>query len=482
MPRLLAPFIGRPLSRRLVSDIETRIVQRYRRRGRPFVQVSLPEQEVDQGVLTVRVVEFHLGKIKVEGVSPKAATDLAQAIRRQRDGGIDTGRLSQDLDWLNRDPFRNLTASFAPGTSVGATDLTLTATQARRWQVFAGYADSGAPSTGQDRYFVGASAEIIPAMGAVLSLQVTGSPDFWADRGELFGQSSPLYRSASGRLDLPITSRQALDISLDAEESNFGGALFSSRQQTVEASAIYRAALSNLVPAPGDVSLGVEARRQTRQTYFGGLAVAGASVGVYQLLLGWTGDEQDRFGRSTIDLNIHVSPGHFNASNTNAALAQFSLGRVRGASYGYAHFNFSRTTDLPHGLTLATQLTGQYADQAIPNSEQFAIGGVYAVRGYSLDDGAYDDGLILRDELRAQGPPLIQLANLIIEQPFLFGDLGHARDYIAQRALTIGSVGVGGSLRFGRASASLSFGDPLADGPSTRVGRWRADIRVEATY
>src|SRR5579875_2035674 len=47
--RRLARFLGRPLSRRLISEIQAAITRWYRDQGYPFVSVSTPEQEISGG-------------------------------------------------------------------------------------------------------------------------------------------------------------------------------------------------------------------------------------------------------------------------------------------------------------------------------------------------------------------------------------------------------------------------------------------------
>jgi hemolysin activation/secretion protein len=74
---LLARFLGRPISRKLISEIDTAIVKHYRAMGYPFVEVSTPEQEIDRGVLQIRVVEFRIGKIAVAGADRPAGPALA---------------------------------------------------------------------------------------------------------------------------------------------------------------------------------------------------------------------------------------------------------------------------------------------------------------------------------------------------------------------------------------------------------------------
>src|ERR1019366_659315 len=69
----LKRFIGKPISRKLIGQIETVIVAEYRRQGFPFVEVSTPEQEITKGVLQFRVVEFRVGKLIVTGAKARRA-------------------------------------------------------------------------------------------------------------------------------------------------------------------------------------------------------------------------------------------------------------------------------------------------------------------------------------------------------------------------------------------------------------------------
>jgi hemolysin activation/secretion protein len=52
---VLARFIGRPLSRKLIAEIEEEIALQSRSVQRPFVSLSTPEQEVTSGVLQVEL-------------------------------------------------------------------------------------------------------------------------------------------------------------------------------------------------------------------------------------------------------------------------------------------------------------------------------------------------------------------------------------------------------------------------------------------
>ena len=81
-PTCLRPYLGQPLSRKLIAEIEAAIARQYRDLDYPFVSLSTPEQEITGGVLQIRVVEFRTGKVAVKG----AKSDAEAARLRSRRG------------------------------------------------------------------------------------------------------------------------------------------------------------------------------------------------------------------------------------------------------------------------------------------------------------------------------------------------------------------------------------------------------------
>jgi hemolysin activation/secretion protein len=475
----LARFLGKPLSRKLISEIEAEIVRIYRREDYPFVEVSTPEQEIDRGVLQIRVIEFHIGKIVTVGADAAAAARIAKGIRLKRGYPINSPRLVQDLDWLGRYPFRSLQPAFAPGAALGETDLQLSVVSAKPWQAQVSYANDGSKATGWDRISLSGVMGAPRLNDAVLSANVTGSPDFWAAHGDPFGERHPLYQSAAARLVLPTAPRQALSATVNGVETNETLDPFKVRQRTFEADIAYQSALSNFLPLPGDLSLSFETTRQTKSTYFGDFEVLLLSLDVFQFSGAWSAAWSDGAGRSSLSVAVHGSPGGLNRSSSDDALLIFTNGRADAAAYVSASLDFRRTTDLRRGWLLTNEASAQYAGQALPDPEQVAIGGDGAVRGYSYDDGAFDDGLVLRNELSA---PQVRLPLLPLDLvPMAFGDFGVGRNEALRRDTVIGSVGVGADMRLGAATATLRLAYPLADASFTRRGAWRLEARVSVT-
>ena len=483
--RRLSRYLGRPLSRKLIADIEAQIVRDYRAAGFPLVSVSTPEQEVSAGVLQVRVIEFTLEHKTAPGA--KSPGYVTSRVRVQPAQAIDARELSQDLDWLNRYPFANTQAAFQPGDKLGATELVLQTTAGRPFSFSAGYSSSGSPLTGFDRYFAGATFALPFLHDAYASYQFTGSNDvlFSQDR-PLNGAPDPLYISHSGRVVVPTLPRQDIEASLSFVQSNeFGD--FTAHQTTEELSIGYRSALSNLMSVlPGEVVIGVEARRETGRTLFADEPVQTGDTDVFQVYAGYSAQESDAFGRGSLDLTVHISPGGVGASNTDAAFVAASQGRSRSAEYAYVSGDLSRYTPLPWAFGYSASLIGQYAPNPLPLTEQIGLGGPSLVRGYTLDDGVFDSAILARNELRA--PPFAVLAHLrkgVADQlaPFAFVDAGYGKNEYTHADSTPVGVGLGADYQLGQhLSANLTSAWALKHEGLTQSGQFRLESRVALSF
>ena len=482
--RRLSGYIGQPISKALISRIEASVVTAWRRKGFPFVAVSTPEQEISQGVLQIRVVEFKLGKLNIAGVSRRAAARIAGDIRLAPGEAINSPRLSQDLDWLGRYPYRTVQPAFSPGAALGETDLDLAVTSQRPWQAQAGWSNAGAAPSDQNRYFVGATVGGLVIPDSVLSVLITGSPDFWISHGDVLGNPHPVYESVAGRLAAPIAPRQDIELNVDAIETNQPVEAFIVREQTLEATLAWRFALANVAALPGDGRLGVEVTSQRRMTFFGPTDIAGGGVNIYQVFGGWSDSWVDRLGHASLDVAIHGAPGDLDRLGGDANLAAFTSGRVTSAAYVYLDLNYQRVTPIARGFSLSTQLTGQYAPGPLPDSDQIAPGGQDAARGYYLEAGAFDDALILRDELRAPIVTVIRAGPLATQiGPFAFVDFGYGRNNSTRQGLDVASIGLGADAQVSRRlAATLSVSYPLTSAPFTPAGDWRLEASVTLSY
>lgn len=521
----LAPFVGKPLSRKLVADAQAAIATAYRQAGRPFVSVTAPPQEVTSGVLQLRVVPFRAGKVQVKdqisaleanGGSAAIGTSdagLANAVRAPQGQIIEAAQISEDLDWLNRFPYRQLNGVFEPGSNLGASDLTLEVTRKKPWQVFAGWSNTGTKETDLNRYFVGFGAGIEALHDLTLSYQLTGSGNLFSDPASinLSGTHWPDYVSHAGRIAIPTFARQALEItpSFVATSQDSLGDILTFQNTTFELPILYRSAVSNLAAGLagwGDLYFGVAPKWAARKTRYQGIEVAKGSAGVFDLIAGWSGSwlHSDN-GSTAIDLRLVVNPGGVVGGNTSGTWNTFSNGRVTDINYAYITGNITQVTPLAaipwlSGFFWNVSLTGQIAGQALPDTEQLAIGGYYGTRGYTLDDGSVDSGFVLRNELRL--PVFAALGRLGLNapvvgalqdavSPYAFVDVGYGHNYNLDALSTLEQnadttlVGVGAGFDYTLANnvqAGAVAGVALTNGPSTDRGTVTVQARLVVSF
>jgi hemolysin activation/secretion protein len=476
----LTPFVDRPLTRKLMAEVQAAVATAYREAGRPFVSITLPPQEVSSGVLQLRVIVFKVAGIKVTGAAPESYPQ--SRIRLVPGQEIDARKLETDLDWANRNPFRQVEAVFGPGKDLGLTDVNIQVTDRKPWQVYAGYANSGTRLTDRNRYYVGASGA--PSADVFASYQLTGSGNFWADDGLFSRPADARYVSQAGRVLTPLGLRTSLEVVGDHVQTNERpNNLFLIKTQTSQASAIVRTALSGLLPpAVGDLLGGVELKHQLRTTIFDGTPVAEGSADVAQLVVGWNGRWLDNLGANTLDVRFKSNPGGILTGNDSLAWSAFTNGRVTDVRTNLVTLDYGRVTPLPKGLSLKSEVSVLASSKPLPDTERIGLGGILAVRGYVTEDGAVDQALILRNSLYVSMPSMPSWMPGTLA-PFLLADVGWGRDLFSRRDSTLSSVGAGLDFAAGaNFNSKLLAARAMTDGLHTPAGSWRVSVQASVSY
>ncbi len=482
----IQPFVGKPISRKLISDVEAAVARVYRAAGYPFVSITIPPHDAGAGILQLRVVEFRMGRVGVQG----GDEGLAAGIRTAPGDRIEARALEEDLDWINRNPYRRVQGVFAPGDDIGTSKLTLQTSEDKPWQVFGGYSNTGTAATGYSRAFIGAGAVIEGLNDTLVSYQLTGSTDFWSDPGSinLSDSNRPEYLSHSARIVIPTFARQAIEITPSfVSTSSTIDSVIRLDNDILEVPVMYRSAISNILPGVylGDISAGVEFKHLNRTSYFTGTKIGSGGADLFQFALGWSDQWTDVIGQTSFDLEVRDNPGSVMGGNTDAKWNLFSAGRVTGAEYAYVLLNADRSTNLGSGMAWNIHFSGLYADQALPDTEQLALGGLYGTRSFTLDDGVVDKGLFLRNELRLPQVSLIDSGrwhdNL---SPFVYVDYGVGQQYhLATQDASLVGIGIGADYQLAENfSVNVAGGNALTDGIRTHQGDWNAQVHLALSY
>lgn len=396
-------FLGKPLRFDTLGEISRVVVAFYRARGKPFVDVAFPEQDLSRGVLQAVVTEFRVGDVRIEGSEWFSAPMLRRQVRLQQGDAIDAERLHEDLVWLNRSPFRQVTAVAAKGSQTGETDLTLKVDDRFPFAVYGGYANNGPPALTRDRWSLGFNWGNAFWSDQQLSYQLTTSGDFWR---RAVGGGMPEARTAfeahavSYEVGLPWRHRIVVSGSYYRAVPRLGPDL-GLVGVSGEASMGYVIGLRGPAWLDHQLQAGFTFKSTNNNLAFGGIEVSDVTSEVNQFSLVYAAAAQDRFGQTLLRNALVYSPGGLTPRNTDEAFAAQADNPFAKARYVYDRLDLTRVTTLPEGFSWVARFSLQIGDRNLLPSEQLQAGGADTVRGYPDNAGGGSHGLLLTQEVRA---------------------------------------------------------------------------------
>ena len=476
LSRVLARHVGQPLSPSRIAAIQSDIAALYQDKGYPFIAVSTPPQNVTEGILHLRVLEFRVGRLEARPLD--TSDEIRAGLRLGPGDPVYLPRLQEDLLWLNRTPFRNTEASFRPGGQRGETDLLLETRRSRSVQGYVGAGNTGSESTGWNRVFAGVQAGG-PLLGnGMAAYQFTISPE------DIGNQADRGYLSHALQGSLPITARSEADLTVNWVQTHQAVDVFNIEGTVAEAAIGYRIALSDLMDAPlppSDVRLGIEARRQVSVVDFDDIRVNSTAYNVYQAVIGYSMTSYGRRGASQFEAAFRVSPGDLDDANSDERMRLVTQGRMASARYAYLNATLRSRRDLTGGDSVSGLVRVQATGDALPRTEQMGLGGQGGSRAFSYDDGASDQAAVVQAEYQfqpigfsARGPELRTSA---------FLDAAWGEGAPGEDDLALASVGVAASADLLESvSLEATLGAALTDGPRTQAGDIRLVARILARF
>lgn len=387
-PTLLSPqtlqsalkgFTGRELSLTQLQEAAWVIVQTYREAGW-LAHAFVPQQEIEGGVVTLRVVEARLGQVRIdfpEGRLPRERIEAMVAAHLRAGGNLNLQHVDRLLLLLDDLPGVLAAASFAEGQASGSTDLLITIGAGKALDANIAVDNFGSVSTGTQR--IGASLSLNNAIG-------------WGDALQL--QAVATQGSRYGRLawSLPV-GLQGMRASIHASDMRYHlvgsfadlGASGSAQTAGVNISTpLIRQPEHNL-----SWQLGTDQKRFDNQA----LASAGASqattVSRYQLdvvrtsLTGNWFDQLITAAQNTA--NLQVSWGKVNLNGSPNAAADANAANTAGR-FRKVNANYNREQSLTGRLSWYLQTATQWADRNLDSSEKIYLGGATGVRAYPSNE------------------------------------------------------------------------------------------------
>jgi hemolysin activation/secretion protein len=475
----LDAFIGKPLTRGTVQQLGTIIAEWYRQKKYPFVDVSVPAgQDVTNGVVQVVVAESRMGKLMTRGNYWFSDHLLERNVRVQPGERINIGDLEEDKNWINQNPFRLVNIVASRGDEPGVTDLTID-TVVEKFPVrgYVGYANSGTPALGHDRWNLGFIWGNAAWNDDQFSYQFQTSDDFWHNRQEFNGQEvDPQFKSHTFNYaaalpwrDKIIVYGYLIDASSKANLGPFNPLRPTQGGEDFSMAVRYSGRLPSTRKFDEHYEVGFEFKSSGNNLVFEAIptrpSLGQSTTEVAQFVFEYDATERDDYGQTEVSNSLVWSPGGLTGLNNTAAFINQTADPAIRDHYVYDHFVLTRVTGLPlggdtakalgwfGGVTAVTKFVAQVSNENLLPSEQLGAGGAASVRGYDERAANGAEGVEFSQEFRT---PSFSLAKLLLKTDSPWNDqtqLGVFYDYgdvfdktqvpFAPSSIQLSSVGMG---------------------------------------
>ncbi len=379
-------FLGQPLTADTLNAITRLVVAQYVANDHPVVDATIPEQNISNGIVQVVVVEGHVHEVKTVGNQWFNGAVLAGEVGLQPGDTISQHELVQNLNTMNQNPFRDVSAEFARGSDEGTTDVLLKTEDRFPVRFYTGYDNTGNLTTGQDRWNAGFNYGNLFGLDQQFNYQFTMSSDL--DR----------FKAHAASYIVPLPWHHSLTF--------FGGFIntvghpqgTNLEGYSWQASARYNIPLPTIGQYTQTLSAGYDFKESNNDLEFGGQQVFNTTTQVSQFVTAYNSSLTDNWGTTTLGLNCYLSPGDMTSGNTTQDFAGARKGAHSDYVYGQATLN--RVTRLPGDFSWVFKGAYQDASTNLLGSEQFGLGGADTVRGYQEREANGDEGWLVSNEIR----------------------------------------------------------------------------------
>jgi len=477
--KILAPFTGKERDFGDVQRALETLEGAYHRLGFNVVQVALPEQELNQGVVHFQVVETRLGKIKIEGNQFFDEANIRHSLPHLREGETpNIEKTSTSLRMANENPSKKTSLHLQNSDKDGEIDAVLKINDEKPWKIFGSLDNTGTDSTGNSRLTMLYQHANVANLDHVMSLQYTTSlekPEQVSIYG--FGYHIPLYAQGdsvdffASHSDVDAGSVAAGLVNLQV--SGRGSTLGSRYNQNLQRVGNYE---SKLI-----YGLDYKAYQNDVQTQGTQL---GNDVTVHPISVSYVGT----WSLATSETGFSLTAMQNVPGGDRGNEVDFNQVRA-GASPTYRLLryaaNYSRA--LPNNWQMRLALNGQYTRDSLVPGEQFGVGGASSVRGFAEREIADDKGYQTTAEIYT--PNLCSNMQKVATQCQLLGFYDNARTFRnnplpgEQTRTSIGSVGFGLRLTMSKSLIlQIDYGRVVDAGGTRDKGSDRLHFKLGLSY
>ena len=463
--KIIKPYRGKKLDFDQLRNITEAITKLYVSKGYITSGAFLPEQEIVDCTINIRVVEGKLEDINIKGLkhlkenyvrsfissaqnSSVPDTDSENISSRDRSPPLNVKNIEEELDLLKRDPsIKNIDAELVKGTQPNLSVLLIEIKEISPFDAKLSFDNYRSPSVGEYQGTLETGYRNIIGVSdrAFAQYNLTEGFDAYS-----FGYGIPI-NSKNGNLSFEYRNGDSKIIEDSFNEVNI-------RAEADTISLQYRQPI--IYKSTREVALGIAFERQNSETFIldnkpfsftDGPQEGKSVVSVLKLKGDWTERSSGSVFGFSSELNFGLDA--FNATvNDNAPDGLFLSWQAQA--------QWTKALNQDRDLLLITRLATQLSPDSLLPLEQFTLGGVGTVRGYRQNREVGDNAVVGTIEI------YVPLAGDRISSSKLnlvpFFDGGTVWDNNSDKTEVLASLGLGLDWQFKEfLSLRVDWGVPL---------------------
>ena len=420
LEEILKPYTGRVIGNEELEEARLAITRRYVAAGYVNSGAVIPDQEVRDGVVEIRVVEGRLSEVLVGGENGFRPGFIEKRMRLGAGPPLDVNRLQEQMQLLLQNPqIERVNAELGPGTRPGDAVLRMDVTEAPRGTYGVAFANNRSPAIGSNRGEASVAYRNPLGLGDALGARFgygTGVKDWLASYAVPVSPDDALLSMRYEHTETKVVEApfDIIDIQSDAEYMELG----LSRP-------FYRTLARRL-------DLGALLTRRTNASFLLGQPFSftpGSDngqtvVSALRFIADWTDRAPDRVLAARVTLSEGIDAMGATVVDGGAPDSRFTTRLIQAQLA-------KRLRSL--GDQVLLRFDWQRSNGPLLASEKFALGGMQSVRGYRENAAVHDNGRVFSAEYRrpiAEG-----------WEGALFSDYGEGADDAGSSRLS--SVGAG---------------------------------------
>ena len=472
LERVLTRFLGPGRTLEAIEEARSALEKAYSDRGYQAVSVAIPPQTVRDGIVTLKVTEGRIERLRVHGAQHYLPSEIKREAPSLAEGRVPNfDDMVRDIVLLNQFPDRRVTPALRAGAIPGTVEVDLNVEDHLPLHGSLEVNNHNSPGTTATRVNGSIRYDNLWQLGHSLTLAFQIAPQRLND-GKVYS-AAYLVRMA----DVPWLSFGFNGLIQDSNVSTLGGVAVTGKGQ------VYGARVNFTLPGGStffhSLSTGMDYKRFREGTSLGS-DIENNPVKYWpataQYNASWLGKSWQTLLTGAAVLNVRglsSNPQRFDNKRD-------------GSSGNFTYFRGSaeHTQGVPAGLQLYARGQGQYSASPLVGSEQFTVGGFDTVRGYQEAQAAGDYGFAGTLELRS--PALLKSGGMD-GRVLAFSDIGRAlvKGSLPDQKSHFHLLSLGGGVRLkflDHLSGSADLGLPLTSVGTTRAHHPRFSFRVMGEF